>query len=66
VLKGLNGKQLAENLQVKGCRFKVIFMSGYTPNASVHESLLDESTIFLQKPFTRSTLLAKIHETLDS
>jgi len=66
VLKGLNGKQLAENLQAKGYTFKVIFMSGYTPNASVYESLLDESTVFLQKPFTRPTLLAKVHETLDS
>jgi CheY-like chemotaxis protein len=66
VLKGLNGKQLAENLQATGCKFKVIFMSGYTPNASVHESLLDESTMFLQKPFTRPTLLARVHETLSS
>jgi hypothetical protein len=41
-------------------------MSGYTPNDSVYESLLDESTVFLQKPFTRPTLLAKVHETLDS
>ena len=66
VLKGLNGKQLAEDLQARGCKFKIIFMSGYTPNASVHESLLDESTVFLQKPFTRPTLLTKVHETLSS
>jgi DNA-binding response OmpR family regulator len=64
ILKGRNGKQLAESLKAKGFHFKVIYMSGYTPDAIVHHGVLEEGTIFLQKPFSRATLLAKIQETL--
>ena len=64
LLTGRNGKELADELRSKGCSFQVIFMSGYTPNAIVHHGVLDESTPFLQKPFTRATLLAKVHEAL--
>jgi PAS domain S-box-containing protein len=64
VLKGKNGRQLADELRAKGYRFKVIFMSGYTQNAILHQGVLEESTLFLQKPFTRTTLLSKIQEAL--
>lgn len=64
VLKGRNGRQLADELRGKGYNFKVIFMSGYTQNAILHQGVLEESTLFLQKPFTRSTLLAKVQEAL--
>jgi PAS domain S-box-containing protein len=66
MLKKQNGKELAHFLRNKGFNFKVIYMSGYTPNAIVHHGVLDEATIFLQKPFTRSTLLSKVRETLDT
>jgi PAS domain S-box-containing protein len=65
LLRGRNGKELADDLRAKGCKFKVIFMSGYTANAIVHGGVLEESIPFLQKPFTRATLLAKVHEALD-
>jgi PAS domain S-box-containing protein len=64
ILKGDNGKHIAESLKAKGFHFKVIYMSGYTPDAIVHHGVLEEGTIFLQKPFSRATLLAKIQETL--
>ena len=64
ILKGRNGKQLADSLHEKGFRFKVIYMSGYTPNAIVHHGVLEEGTVFLQKPFSRATLLARIQQTL--
>jgi PAS domain S-box-containing protein len=65
LLRGRNGKELADDLRGEGCKFKVIFMSGYTANAIVHHGVLDDSIPFLQKPFTRATLLAKVHESLD-
>jgi len=64
VLKGRNGKQLADSLYEKGFRFKVIYMSGYTPDAIVHHGVLEEGTLFLQKPFSRNALLAKIQGAL--
>jgi CheY-like chemotaxis protein len=64
VLKGSDGKQLADCLCSKGFRFKTIFMSGYTPNAIAHRGVSEGSAAFLQKPFSRATLLAKIQEAL--
>jgi len=65
ILRGRNGKQLADSLLAKGFNFKVTYMSGYTPNAIVHHGVLEEGTSFLQKPFSRATLLAKIQEVLN-
>ena len=64
VLRGRNGKQLADALRDNGFHFHVIFMSGYTPSAIVHHGVLDEGTFFLQKPFTRTDLLKKIQQVL--
>ncbi len=61
---GQNGKQLANALLNKVRRIRIIYMSGYTPNAIVHHGVLDEATMFLQKPFTRTALLAKVQEAL--
>jgi CheY-like chemotaxis protein len=66
VLKGRSGKQLADNLHYKGYQLQVIFMSGYTPDAIVHHGVLDEGTLFLQKPFTCTSLLDKIQQALNS
>jgi CheY-like chemotaxis protein len=64
VLKGGNAKQLIQRIQDQGCRLRVLYMSGYTPNAIVHHGVLDPGTLFLQKPFSRNTLFEKIEEAL--
>jgi PAS domain S-box-containing protein len=66
VLRGGNGRQLAQRLEELGCRFPVVFMSGYTPDAIVHHGVLDANIRFLQKPFSRNALLEKIEEALPS
>jgi hypothetical protein len=40
-------------------------MSGYTSNAIAHQGVLDEGLHLLTKPFTRSGLTQKVHETLN-
>ena len=64
VLRGGNGRQLAQRLEELGCGFPVVFMSGYTPDAIVHHGVLDANIRFLQKPFSRNALLEKIEEAL--
>jgi PAS domain S-box-containing protein len=66
ILKGGNAKQLVHRLDEQGCAFRVVYMSGYTPNAIVHHGVLDPDTLFLQKPFSRSVLLDKVEEALSS
>lgn len=65
VLKGGNGKVLAERLCAMDKRLQVIFMSGYTPNAIVHHGVLEPGVHFLQKPFSKVALLGKIDDILD-
>ncbi len=40
-------------------------MSGYTANVIAHHGVLDEGVHFIQKPFTKKELAAKIREVLD-
>lgn len=45
---------------------KVLYVSGYTGNAILHQAILDKGADFLQKPFSSQELLAKIRELLDT
>jgi FixJ family two-component response regulator len=39
-------------------------MSGYTAGAIAHRGILDEGINFIQKPFSKKDLAAKVRETL--
>jgi signal transduction histidine kinase/CheY-like chemotaxis protein len=65
VLPGLNGRQLALQLQQRHLHLKVLFMTGYSRNAIVHQGKLDADVDLIQKPFTQAALAAKIRSVLD-
>jgi DNA-binding response OmpR family regulator len=45
---------------------KVLYMSGYTDDAIVHQGVLDEGASFIQKPFAPDALARKVREILDA
>jgi two-component system cell cycle sensor histidine kinase/response regulator CckA len=60
----MNGGQLAEYMTSKQPNLKVLFMSGNADDAVVRLGVRDAGLAFLQKPFTPSVLVRKVHEVL--
>lgn len=66
VMPEMNGRELSERALTLRPALKVLFTTGYTRNAVVHNGVLDPGTAFLQKPFTVDQLALKIRTVLDS
>ena len=66
VMPGMNGRDLAGQLSRIRPDLKVLFMSGYTHSAIVHNGVLEEGLAFLEKPFTPEALAVKIRQVLRS
>jgi PAS domain S-box-containing protein len=65
IMPGMNGRELANSLLQTYPSLSVLFMSGYTDDAIVHQGVLDESANFIQKPFSPDSLALKVREVLD-
>ncbi len=61
----MGGRELVEKLREVCKDFKVIYMSGYTDNATIHHGVLDKGIDLIQKPFSMESLLKKIRHVLD-
>ena len=66
VMPEMNGRDLAKNILSRYPGLKCLFMSGYTANVIAHHGVLDEDINFLQKPFSKGDLAAKVREALDN
>jgi CheY-like chemotaxis protein len=65
VMPGINGRKLAETAREMYPALKVLFTTGFTRNAVVHNGVLDAGVDFLAKPFTLDEIAAKIRSVLD-
>ncbi len=65
VMPEMNGRDLARKMLSLYPNMKRLFMSGYTANVIAHHGVLDEGVYFIQKPFSRRDLAAKVREVLD-
>jgi PAS domain S-box-containing protein len=65
ILPGRNGRELADAAAKKRPGLKVLFMTGYSRNAIVHNGRLDQGVNMIQKPFSQAALAAKIRNRLD-
>jgi len=66
VMPGLSGHEIAERLQARYPRAKVLFMSGYTDDTIVRCGRGGDVRAFLEKPFTPAGLTRKVRQVLDS
>ena len=61
-----SGRDLAEKLKERYPGLPVLFTTGYTRNAIVHNGRLDAKVHLLNKPYTQQELARKIRELLDA
>jgi signal transduction histidine kinase/ActR/RegA family two-component response regulator len=62
----ISGRQLAERAIEIVPTLKILFTSGYTENAIVHNGRLDAGVELLSKPYRREQLAAKVRRVLDN
>jgi signal transduction histidine kinase len=65
IMPGTNGRKLAELARQARSDLKVLFTTGFTKNAVVHNGVLDHGVDFIAKPFTIDELAVKMREVLD-
>ena len=64
VMPGMSGRELAKRVAAARPHIRVLYLSGYTEDAIIHEGALEPGTGFLQKPFTLQVLARKVREVL--
>jgi CheY-like chemotaxis protein len=64
VMPGMDGRRLADEALRRKPGLKVLFMTGYTPNAIIHNGMLDPGTHLLSKPFAVAQLAEKVRTVL--
>ncbi len=64
IMPEMSGRELSDRLAKIRPEMKVLYMSGYTDDAIVHQGVLDEGTNFMQKPFSADALAHKVRDVL--
>jgi two-component system NtrC family sensor kinase len=65
VMPGMNGRALAEAAGQRRPGLKVLYMTGYSRNAIVHQGRLDAGVSLMQKPFSQNVLAMRVRSMLE-
>ncbi len=65
VMPGMSGRVLADQAKRMKPGIKILFMTGYSQNAIVHEGRLDQGVHLVQKPVTPTELANRVRDLLD-
>ena len=63
---GMNGRQLADKAVGHRPGLRVLYMTGYTRNAIIHQGRLDRGINMISKPFSFEELASKVRQVLDA
>ena len=64
VMPGMGGQQLAEHARERAAGLRVVFMSGHTDDVLLRDGVSRGDIAFVQKPFTRDSLLRAVEDAL--
>jgi CheY-like chemotaxis protein len=65
VMPGMNGRELAEEVKRRYPTVRILYMTGYSRNAIVHQGRLDPGVDMIPKPITRRTLAEGVRKIFD-
>lgn len=65
VMPAMSGREVAREIQKRRPSTKIVYMSGYTNDIIAQKGILEEGTLFLEKPFTAETLAQILCAALD-
>ena len=65
VMPETNGRKLADLATKLRPDLKVLFTTGFTRNAVVHNGVLDNGVHFIAKPFTVAQLAERVRDVID-
>jgi PAS domain S-box-containing protein len=65
VMPEMSGRELADKMRQLYPEMQVLYLSGYTGDEVVRLGLLENPSVFLQKPFTPAVLAGKVRSLLD-
>ena len=65
VMGGMNGRDLALKAKTIRPTLKILYMTGYSRNAIIHQGRVDTDVDLLQKPVGKAQLSSRIRELLD-
>jgi PAS domain S-box-containing protein len=66
IMPQMQGSNLAEKVRILQPGVRVVFMSGYTQGLLGEQGVLEPGVHLIEKPFSETTLLAKLHEILST
>jgi PAS domain S-box-containing protein len=66
VMPGMNGRELAKRADALRPGLKVLYVTGYSRNAIVHQGRLDPGVELMQKPITQEALAGRVRDLLDA
>jgi two-component system, NtrC family, sensor kinase len=65
IMPGMNGRKLAEEAKRRHSDLRVLFMTGYSRNAIVHQGRLDPGVDLIQKPISFEELIGGVRRALE-
>ncbi|ATQ69539.1 MULTISPECIES: response regulator [Methylosinus] len=65
VMPGANGRHLADEARRRRPQLQILFTTGYTRNAVVHNGVLDPGVELIVKPYSIDRLARKVRDLLD-
>jgi signal transduction histidine kinase/ActR/RegA family two-component response regulator len=65
VMPGMNGRELADRVKAMRPEIRILYMSGYSDDAVLRRGVESATAEFIPKPFSLTTLTARIRDILD-